>query len=154
MGNLKIVKKKKKGGGEFTFFFSVKNSKTLGVPSFCTKKKIKSFGNSHAFFYPCDQKRALFLFIHLFIFFFEIPMKNVGKFFGGFLCLDSLWGVQLNFWNLLTECMLDYGHCQVNWFMLSLLRTTDQNDRSTKPMAYHNSEQVYEPRLEPVSSGY
>ena len=41
-----------------------------------------------------------------------------------------------------------------NWFTLSLLGTTDQNDHSTKSMAYHNSEQVYEPRLEPVSSGY
>ena len=36
---------------------------------------------------------------------------------------------------------------------LFLLRTTDRNDHSTKPMAYHNSEQVYEPRLEPIISG-
>ena len=35
--------------------------------------------------------------------------------------------------------------------MPSLLnQTTDHNDQSTKPMAYHNSDQVYEPRFEPV----
>ena len=55
----------------------------------------------------------------------------------------------------LTEDMLDYDRCQVNWFTLSLLQTTDQNDHSIWAMAYnHNSEQVYEPRPEPVSSGY
>ena len=48
----------------------------------------------------------------------------------------------------------DYDHRQVNWFMPSWLQTTDWNDHSTKSMAYHNSEQVYEPRLEPVSNGY
>ena len=32
--------------------------------------------------------------------------------------------------------------CQIKWFTLSLLQTTDRNDRSTKSMAYHNSEQV------------
>ena len=37
---------------------------------------------------------------------------------------------------------------------LSLLWTTDKNDNSTKPMAYHNLEQVQEPRLEPITSGY
>ena len=37
--------------------------------------------------------------------------------------------------NLLIECMLDYNRCQVNWFTLCLLRTTDQNAYSTKPMA-------------------
>ena len=41
----------------------------------------------------------------------------------------------------------------VNWFTLSLLQTIDRNDHSAKPMAYHNA-QVYELRLEPVSSGY
>ena len=54
----------------------------------------------------------------------------------------------------LTECTLDYDYCQVNWFTLSFLQTTDQNDLSTKPMAYLNSEYVYEPKLEPVSNGY
>ena len=34
--------------------------------------------------------------------------------------------------------------------MLALLWTTDRNDHSSKPMAYHNSEQVYEPKLEAV----
>ena len=38
----------------------------------------------------------------------------------------------LSVWNPLTECMLDYDHCQVNWFTLSLFRTTDLNDHSTK----------------------
>ena len=42
---------------------------------------------------------------------------------------------------------LDCDHHQVNWFTLSLLRTTDRNDHSTKPMAYRNSEHVHEPRL-------
>ena len=32
---------------------------------------------------------------------------------------------------LLTDCTLDYDHCQVNWFMLCLLQTTDRNDHST-----------------------
>ena len=54
----------------------------------------------------------------------------------------------------LRECMLDYDHCQVNWFTLCLLQTTDRNDHSTKPMAYHNLKQVYELRLELVSNGY
>ena len=49
---------------------------------------------------------------------------------------------------------LDYDHCQVNWFMHFLLWTTDWNNHSTKPMTYHNSEQVYEPRLHSVSNGY
>ena len=31
---------------------------------------------------------------------------------------------------------------------------TDQNDLITKPMVYHNLEQVYESRVEPVTSGY
>ena len=65
--------------------------------------------------------------------------------------------LQVLFWSpmyLLTECTLDYDHCQVNWFMHFVLWTTDQNDHSTKPMAYHNSEQVYEPRLHSVSTGY
>ena len=30
----------------------------------------------------------------------------------------------------------------------AFLRTTNRNDHSTKPMGYHNSERVYEPRLE------
>ena len=34
-----------------------------------------------------------------------------------------------------TECTLDYDRCQVHWFSLSLLQTTDGNDHSTKPMA-------------------
>ena len=29
--------------------------------------------------------------------------------------------------------MLDYYHCQINWFTLSLLLTTDPNDYTTKP---------------------
>ena len=63
--------------------------------------------------------------------------------------------------NSVTECihMLDSDHCQLNWFILYLLQTTDRNDHSTKPIrwhiiSYHNSAQVYEPRLEPVSNGY
>ena len=51
----------------------------------------------------------------------------------------------------LTECTLDYDRCQL---VQALLWTTDRNDHSTKPTAYHNSEQVYEPKLVPVSSGY
>ena len=56
--------------------------------------------------------------------------------------------------NSLRECTLDYDRCQVNWFTRCLLRTTDRNNHSTKPIVYHNSEQVYEPRLEPVTNGY
>ena len=42
----------------------------------------------------------------------------------------------------------------VNWFILSFMLswTTDWNDHSRKPVAYHNSEQVYESRLEPVAN--
>ena len=29
-----------------------------------------------------------------------------------------------------------------------------ENEHNTKPMAYHNSEQEYAPKLEPVTSGY
>ena len=39
-------------------------------------------------------------------------------------------------------CVRSYDHCQVNWFTLSLMQTTDQNDDCTKPVAYHNSELV------------
>ena len=34
----------------------------------------------------------------------------------------------------LKKCPLDYDHCQVNWFKLPLLRTTDQIDNSTKSL--------------------
>ena len=57
-------------------------------------------------------------------------------------------------WYSLTECMFDSNHCQVNLYTLWLLRTTDRNDHSTKPMVYHKLEQVFEPRLEPVTNGY
>ena len=32
-----------------------------------------------------------------------------------------------------------------------IVTTTDLCDHITKPMAYHNSERMYEPRLEPVT---
>ena len=31
--------------------------------------------------------------------------------------------------NSLTECMSDNDHCEVNWFTLSLIRTTDLESR-------------------------
>ena len=55
---------------------------------------------------------------------------------------------------MLAECTLDYDRCQVNWFTITLLRTTDRNDHGTQPIAYHNLEQNFEPRLEQVSDGY
>ena len=59
---------------------------------------------------------------------------------------------------LLTESTLDHDHCQINWLTLSLLRTSDQNDHSTKPMVYHMVyhifEQAYEPKFEPVTNGH
>ena len=63
-------------------------------------------------------------------------------------------GIIGQYYNSLTECTSDYDRCQVNWFTISFLQTTDRNDCNTKHMAYHNSVQVYEPRLEPVSNGY
>ena len=39
-------------------------------------------------------------------------------------------------------------------FKLTLSRTTDQNDRNTKPYEDHNSEQVQGPRLEPGTNSY
>ena len=47
-----------------------------------------------------------------------------------------------------------FGRCQVNWFTLSWLRTTDWNDHNTKPMAYHNLEPVHELWHEQVTNGY
>ena len=32
--------------------------------------------------------------------------------------------------------MLDYAHCQVNWFMLFVMNHYNRNGHSTKPMAY------------------
>ena len=46
-----------------------------------------------------------------------------------------------------SQCTLDYDHRQVSQFTLSLLWTTAHTAHSTKLKAYHNLEQVYEPRL-------
>ena len=43
--------------------------------------------------------------------------------------------------------MLEYDHCQTNWLMLSVIRTTDQNIHK----AYHKFNLVYEVWLEPVT---
>ena len=53
----------------------------------------------------------------------------------------------------LMECTLDYDSC-LGSTDYALFVTTDRNDHSTKLMAYNNSEQVYKPRLEPVTNGY
>ena len=54
--------------------------------------------------------------------------------------------------NLLTKYTSVYNRRQFNWFTLSLFWISDQNGHSAKPTVYHNLEQVYEPRFEPVTN--
>ena len=68
----------------------------------------------------------------------EEPYHQILKF-----CKHTTW---------VCKWFFDYDHCQVNWFTLSLLRTTDQNDHGIKPMAYHNSKQGV--RAKTWTSGY
>ena len=52
--------------------------------------------------------------------------------------LHTLWRFTVPAYSL-TECTL-HGDCQVNWFTLCLLRTTNWNAHNTKPMVIHYSQ--------------
>lgn len=100
--------------------------------------------------------------------YFEIWIRRLillsKKYFNYMFCIWILKGVNANITanfteatNLnysLTQCMLHFEYYQVYWFTLTLLRPTRYWSKWSQynAYAYHNSGQMYQPRLELVSN--